>query len=199
MNLNKKFDLYDKFATSYNTTGFDFNINVARLFVCAFLIWKLLSRNFSFYGYIPDDVFGYYPIEVYRMNEYIWWTGSSLITDIFTMHWVHWFIERPSPEILEIIQKISLVSLSLFAIFGRGPKNIFAFLSYVILIYLWGHLFLLGQEIDSVALYFGILLVLTFSDYSEVPIWKLNLFLKLHMKLIGRVKLFLKMKQIYYQ
>ena len=172
MNFNNKFDIYEKFVKSYNTFGFDFNINIARLFLCFFLIWKLLSRDFSFYGYIPNDVFGFYPIEIYSPLTIVWWTGTSVITDIFTMHWIHWFIDRPTPETLEIIQILSITVLILFAIFGRGPKKIFALISYLLLIYLWGHLFLLGQEIDSVALYFGIFLVLIFSNYNDAPIWK---------------------------
>ena len=174
MNFNKKFDLYEEFSKSYNTRGFDFNINVIRLLLCIFLIWKLLSRNFEFYGYVPDDVFGYYPIEIYPITSYITWTGTSLVTDIFTMHWIHWFIDRPGPGAIKFIQNMSIVSVSLLAIFGRGPKNILAFLSYLLLIYLWGNLFLLGQEVDSISLYFGMLLVIALSNYGDKPIWKIG-------------------------
>ena len=174
MNFTKKFDVYDEFSKSYNRLGFDFNINVTRILVCFFLLWKLLSRNFDFYGYIPEDVFGRYTVDMYPITTYIRWTGTQFITDIFTMHWVHWFIERPGPELMKFIQNMSIVSVSLLAIFGRGPKRIFAFLSYLLLIYLWGNIFLLGQEIDSISLYFGMLLVICFCNYEDKPIWRIG-------------------------
>ena len=129
--LNQKVDFYTKFANKYNTLGFDFNMNIARLIVCIFLLWKLLSRNFDFFGYIPSDVFGAYPVDIYPISTVIKWTGTSIITDIFTMHWIHWFIDRPGPGAIKFIQNMSIVSVSLLAIFGRGPKNILAFLSYL--------------------------------------------------------------------
>ena len=172
--LNQKVDFYTKFSNTYNTLGFDFNISIARLFVCIFLLWKLLSRNFDFFGYIPSDVFGAYPVDIYPISTVIKWTGTSIITDIFTMHWIHWFLDRPSPETLRIIQNISIILLIMFAILGRGPKRIFAILSYLFLIYLWGNLILLAQEVDSIAIYFGLLLVLGLSNYKDGPIWKLN-------------------------
>lgn len=58
--------------------------------------------------------------------------------------------------------------------FGRGPRKSILILTYCFLVYLWGYLFLLGQEVDAVDLYFGILIALGISSYREVPVWRLG-------------------------
>lgn len=162
------------FLKAITDQGLILIFNVTRILVCVFLLWKLLSRNFDFYGYILDDVFGHYTVDMYPITTYIRWTGTQLVTNILTMHWVHWFLERPGPELMKFIQNMSIVSVCLLAIFGRGPKRIFAFSSYLLLIYLWGNIFLLGQEVDSMSLYFGILLVICFCNYEDKPIWRIG-------------------------
>ena len=60
---------FNRFVTAYNQPGFDFNVNMARLIVCAFLIWKLLSRDFGFFGHVPEQVFYFYPIEILSARQ----------------------------------------------------------------------------------------------------------------------------------
>lgn len=100
--------------------------------------------------------------------------GLPILTDIVTLHWVHWFIPRLDVFGLRFIQGLSILALILHMFFGRGPRRIFAISCYCLLIYLWGHLFLAGQDVDAVALYFGLLLVLVFSRHTDKPIWQIR-------------------------
>ena len=164
---------FGRFVAAYNQPGFDFNVNIARLFVCAFLIWKLFSRDYGFFGHVPEQVLYFYPFEIYEIDKYVLWTGLPIIQDLLTFHWVHWFLPHPAETGLRIIQGAAIGSVLLLALFGRGPRNSIITVTYSLLIYLWGYLFLLGQEIDAVDLYFGILIALGISTYAEVPIWRL--------------------------
>lgn len=164
---------FNRFVTAYNQPGFDFNVNVARLIVCAFLIWKLLSRDFGFFGHVPEQVFYFYPIEIYPLDKWVLWTGLPVLSEVLTFHWLHWFIPRPGETALRVIQGVAIGSLLLLALFGRGPRNAILIVTYCVLIYLWGYVFLLGQDVDAVDLYFGILIALAVSTFAEVPIWRL--------------------------
>lgn len=165
---------FDRFLAAYNTPAYDFNLNVARLFVCAFLIWKLFSRDFGFFGTVPEEIFYFYPYHLYPMDKWILWTGLPVIQELLTFHWIHWFLPHPSVGVLRFIQGLTILSLASLAIFGKGPKSVIIVITYSLMIYLWGYLFLLGQEIDSIDLYFAIILALGISSYSDVPIWKMT-------------------------
>lgn len=165
---------FNRFVAVYNEPGFDFNVNVARIIVCAFLIWKLFSRDFGFFGRVPEQVFYFYPIEIYARDKWVLWTGLPILSELLTFHWLHWFVPRPDETALRIIQGIAIGSLLLLALFGRGPRNTILISTYCVLIYLWGYLFLLGQEIDAVDLYFGMLVALAVSTYADDPIWRLS-------------------------
>lgn len=163
-----------KFVDCYNFPGYDFNLNVARLFICAFMIWKLLSRDFGFFGIIPEEVFYFYPYEIYPLDKWILWTGIPVLQEILTFHWIHYIVPHPNYIILRATQLLAIFLLFLLALFGKGHKGITIIATYIVLIYLWGYLILLGQEIDSVDLYFGMLIALGISKYSDVPVWNLG-------------------------
>lgn len=165
---------FNKFVDFYNLPGYDFNLNVARIFVCAFMIWKLLSRDFGFFGSIPEEVFYYYPYEIYPADKWILWTGIPVFQEILTFHWLHWILPHPPKDVLRAIQATAIVLLCLLGIFGKGHKGITLIATYIVLIYLWGYLILLGQEIDSVDLYFGMLIALGIGKYSDLPVWNLG-------------------------
>lgn len=163
---------FSNYLSAYNQPAYDFNINFARLFVCSFLVWKLLSRDFGFFGTLPSGAFYFYPSNIYPSHSYILWTGIPVLQEILTFHWVHWLLPHPGPMTMRVIQGAAVASLVAVAIWGKGPRSALLVLSYVLLIYLWGYLFLLGQEIDSVDLYFGILIALAISTYRDVPVWR---------------------------
>lgn len=165
---------FQAFARKFSEPGADFDVNVVRVIVAVFFIWKLLSRDFGFYGTVPDEVFSFYPINIYPTHNYILWTGLPVISDIATFHWIHWILPRPDALGFRIIQGIAAGLLVLMAVFGRGPKRCFNIGAYCVLIYLWGHLFLAGHEIDAILLYFGLLAVLIFLDFDERPAWRIH-------------------------
>ncbi|UJW76419.1 hypothetical protein [Rhizobium sp. SL42] len=165
---------FSRFTTAYNASGFEFNANAARLIVCAFFIWKLLSRDYGFFGTLPEEVFYFYPYQIYSIKAGPILTGLPIIQELLTFHWVHWFLPHPGLMLMRVVQGLAIVSLICLAVFGCGPRKSILVVTYALLIYLWGYLFLLGQEIDAVDLYFGMLLALGISSYDDVPIWKLS-------------------------
>jgi hypothetical protein len=173
-----KLSLFDigikKFFLAYNQFGYDFDLVIARIFICSFMIWKLLSRDFGAFSYIPEEVFYFYPYQIYTPDKWILWTGIPFIQDIFTMHFIHWIFPYPNSWVLQLIQVFLIVLLVTLGVYGKGWRSIILVTTYLLLIYLWGYLFLLGQEIDSVDLYFGMLLALVVGSYKDSPIWDLK-------------------------
>lgn len=163
-----------RFIAAYNATGFDFNANAARIIVCTFFIWKLLSRDFGFFGTLPEEVFYFYPVQIYAVKSGPLLTGLPIIQELLTFHWIHWFLPHPGLPLMRLVQGVAVASLICLAVFGRGKRKLILFATYALLIYLWGYLFLLGQDIDAIDLYFGMLLALAIGRYEDVPIWKLR-------------------------
>jgi hypothetical protein len=129
-------------------------------------------------GILPSDFFYFYPIQLYRPENIILITGVPILMELVTFHWIHWFTGYPSEAVLEGLQ-FALAGLGVaMAVFGRGPYRILAIAAYVLATYLWGFIFLAGQEIDSVMIYFGMLLVLCLVDYDDGPVWRLGTLLR---------------------
>lgn len=101
-------------------------------------------------------------------------TGLPGFMEIATFHWVHWFVGFPSEAVLTALQFIFAGLCLLLAVIGRGPFRIIAISAYILALYLWGFIFLSGQEINSIMIYFGMLLVLCLTNYADVPIWKMG-------------------------
>ncbi len=165
---------YSRFLDSYYLPGYDFNLNIIRVLVSSFFIWKLLSRDYGFYGSLPENIFSFYPISIYPPHSIILLTGLPILTDILTFHWIHWFLPRPGVEILSLIQDITIFFLFLHIFVGKGPRSLVSIICYSMLIYLWGYLFITGQDVDCIFLYFGTLLALTMSTYDDRPIWRIS-------------------------
>ena len=67
-----------------------------RIVILLVLLYKLLSRDFSIYGVMPE-----WMMNVYPFNSYNIWDGYALlgvkpIIDIFSFHWIHWFLPQIS-------------------------------------------------------------------------------------------------------
>jgi len=167
---------FEAFVSKYNEPGYDFNVVIARLFVGLFFVWKLLSRDWGFFGTVPESMFYFYPYELYAVgnHDYMLWTGLPVLTEVLTFHWIHFFIPHPGVEVLRIVQGIGIVLSFCFALFGSGPKNILLISLYSVLVYLWGYLFMMGQDIDAVYLYFGILIAIGISTFRDEPVWRIH-------------------------
>lgn len=166
------YDLLDAFIERYRRPGHEFDIVIARLILAFVLIWKLLSRNFSFYAYLPDGM-ARYPSALYPAHSIKWWTGGQFTTDLLTFHWPHWFLPAASPTFIGGVQVAALIITAVWAVFGDRLFRWTPMILYVLLAYLWGYIFRTGQEVDSVALYFGVLLVLALRGGSNEPVFKL--------------------------
>lgn len=164
---------YQSYLSKYDTPHNDFHVNLVRIFVGLFFAWKVLSRDFGFMGILPPDFFYFYPIQTYRPSDIILTTGVPVLMEIVTLHWIHWFTGMPSESVLTWLgYALATLGVSL-AVFGRGPYRVLAAATYLLATYLWGFMFLSGQEVDSVFLYFGMLLIVTVASYSDAPIWRL--------------------------
>ena len=164
----------NSYTEVFNKPGYDFDIVLARIFICAFLIWKLLSRDFGAFAYIPTDVFYFYPYQIYSIDKWILWTGVPVLQDILTLHFIHWIVPYPNASALQLIQFFAILFLIILGMYGKGKKSVIIILAYATLIYLWGYLILLGQEIDSIDLYFGMLIVLCIGEFNDAPAWRLK-------------------------
>jgi hypothetical protein len=174
MRLTTLNDAYAAYLKKYDTPHNDFHINLVRIFVGLFFAWKVMSRDFGFMGIVPSDFFYYYPIELYHPENIVLVTGVPILMELVTFHWIHWFTGFPSETVLNWLQFLLAGFGVAMAVFGRGAYRALAIAAYVLATYLWGFIFLSGQEIDSVMIYFGMLLVLCLVDYDDRPVWRLG-------------------------
>ena len=165
--------LLSAFNQSYYQPQPNIDILVARLFVCFLFAWKLLSRNFDFYGFVPSDV-ALFPSQVYSAESIKLWTGNWFTTDILTFHFIHYVIPYFGPSTLSAIQFFALLFVIAYAFVGDRFGKWLAISVYILLIYLWGYIFRMGQEVDAISLYFGMLLTLIVSPSRSPALWQVN-------------------------
>lgn len=93
-NLSNFFDnLQNRFIKSYNKKGHSFDINIIQIIIVLFFIYKLLSRDFSFFGIVPDDVFGNRSIsQIYPVNN-IKLVSIQFLNELATFQFIHYFID----------------------------------------------------------------------------------------------------------
>lgn len=175
MTLN---DAYAAYLRKYDTPHNDFHLNIIRIFVGVLFAWKVLSRDFGFMGIVPNEFFYYYPIQLYRPEDIILITGVPILMELVTFHWIHWIVGFPSEAVLTWLQFILAALALLTAFVGRGPYRCIAITAYILATYLWGFIFLSGQEIDSAMVPFGLLLVLCLCSYDDRPVWQFGSLLR---------------------
>lgn len=135
--------------------------------VSIFFLWKLFSRDFTIFSYVPFWALERIPFFTYNPEQAFFIFDLLYVTKIVTFHWIHEFIPFPNAEALEVIRYICILSFLCIIFFGRGPKKIFAITSYMTTSYLWGYIFRTGQEIDAIFLPMGILFCYLFSSFNE--------------------------------
>lgn len=165
MNQSIKIKLYRALAANFNEPVNSCYILWFKIIVGFLYLWKLLSRDFSNISFWPESVLSGYPIDIYK-PDYILTTGIPPFFDIATFHFIHYIAPFPSQQILILLQYIA-IGLSLLLIFV-SPKygRIAAILLYVVVSYLWGFVFRLGQDIDAVFLIQGSLLMYCLLPYQ---------------------------------
>lgn len=170
--IDRDLALQDIFFKYYNQPNQPFNMVYIRLFLCLFFIWKLLSRDFTIFGTIPEEAFYFYPIQIYK--DYMMFVGLPGVMEVLTFHWVHWITGFPSEAVLKTIQFGVMGLLAVYALVGSGPKRVLPIVIMCILCYLWGFMYMMGQEIDAVALYFGCLFCLIAGRHQDLPLFKVR-------------------------
>lgn len=121
-----------------------------RIVVYSGFLYKLLSRDFSVFGFAPEVVLNFYPSDQYMIEHGYSALGFPFLVDLACFHWVHWFFPLPGKEALWAIQCGAMATCGLVLLFGRGPRNVFAILCYALVAYLWGYVWRSGSELDSI-------------------------------------------------
>ena len=162
----------NSFLAAYDRPVPLFNMIYVRLFVCIFFVWKILSRDFEMFGTLPDGILYYYPYRIY--SDYMLTTGLPGLMELATFHWIHWLTGMPDAAALHVVKWFAVAVCVMHAVFGAGPKRILAVLNYALVMYLWGFLFMFGQDFDAVYIYQGVLFCLMFTRHDSLPLWRLR-------------------------
>lgn len=159
--------MIDRIENAFYMESSRFAPTVIRVGMCFFFIWKLLSRDFSVLTSAPDVVLNFYPSDQFPINLGYAALGFKPIVDIFTFHWVHWWLPMPSASTIQVIQIVTVGLFILYILFGRGPLRIFAISSLILSTYLWGYLYRSGGELDGIFEHFQILIMMAFFSGAE--------------------------------
>jgi len=143
MNIVEKFNekLYEVAPASF--------VGWTRIVILSFLLLKFLSRDFSLFGTLPQELAIAYPANTFSPFDAYVLLGVGWIVDIFTFHWVHWFVAFPSEMILFYIQLFLEFMLAITILFGGGYKKINYLIIYILGMYLLGFLFRMGSDIEE--------------------------------------------------
>jgi predicted DCC family thiol-disulfide oxidoreductase YuxK len=128
-------------------------------FLCfAYVLYRLASRDYSVYGFLPEEYFIYprYPTNIYP---------SQLGIEIINFHWIYNFIKMPSPLTIEFLQKI-LIIFSFLGLGGLFPKKsaLIIFIGYLHII---GFVQATDNEVDGGTLCLISLLILAISPNTS--------------------------------
>ena len=125
----------------------------------SYLIYRLLSRDYSIYGFIPEDLF-IYPRPVTSVYP------PSFILEIINFHWIYNFIELPSVNTLESLQTIVIyiATCGLLGIFAKQASMV-CFFAYL---HLTGFMQATNSEIDGGTLCFIALLVISVTNSKSL-------------------------------
>lgn len=162
ININLKRLFYKSWKRNFTSE----EITYVRILLYGVVLYKLLSRDFSNFGFIPEELLNFYPINHYTQDLRDF-TGIKLTVDLLTFHWIHWFISFPSENILQKIQLFTISIVTVTIIFGSGKKNIFPIISYIFLIYLWGYLYRSSSDFEGTQLILQICLLFCFFDKGD--------------------------------
>ncbi len=158
---------FQKFIEASNKKETNINSKWLINITSGFFIWKLLSRDFVIFSYLPSWAMERSPAFVYNPEQAYYILDFGIFLKIASFHFIHYFVEYPDAYVLEMVRYICILSFVLIILFGRGPRRIFAICAYVSVMYLWGFIFKSGQEIDAMFLPMGILFCYMFSNFNE--------------------------------
>ena len=154
--------------TWFPTAALD--VSWIRIVVFGMFAYKLLSRDFSSLSDAPKFLLELYPTDIFSPAEDYLMLAYKPVVDLATFHWIHWVLPFPDASLLATIQRTVIGLCVLVVVFGRGPKNILAIMSYCGLTYLFGYLWRSGHDVDAIFVALQIALVYCFSRHDEVTL-----------------------------
>ena len=145
------------FKDKYYSKDYAINILISQTLLILFFLYKYNSRDFSFYAFTND--ISLQPGDIY--SSYVFLFAPNFLQNFFSLHFLHFFFGMPSEPIFFLLKKITNFFLIYILFFGFQYRLI-SFVTYFLLIYQWGFIFLTGQEVDSMMIFFGCFLVFSF-------------------------------------
>ena len=137
---------------SYNEKDYPFHLWTIQAFVFLYVAYRLISRDYSVYGFIDNDYF----FNFGRFNVGLY---PPIILKLINFHWIYYFIDYLSPNAITNLQKL-LVLFSLSGFLGFLPRRcaMIIFFGYLHII---GYMQATNSEIDGGTLVFiGLLTVI---------------------------------------
>ena len=165
MRFSIKIKLLRLLIKNFNEPVNFFYIMWFKFVIGSLYLWKLLSRDFSNIAFWPDKLLSGYPIDIYT-PDYTLTTGIPPFFDIVTFHFIHYVIPFPNQQLFGWIQFFAIAASSLLIFVSPKYGRITGIFLYVLVAYLWGFIFRLGQDIDAVFLIQGSLLVYCLLPYK---------------------------------
>lgn len=165
-------DYLAEYLNQFRLPAHELDMSFARWIIFGFFIYKLLSRDFTTFAYMPDFLMNSYPAYIFGPNFYAL-MGTQFFTDLASFHWIHWFITLPDASTLFVLQWLTITLCALTCVFGRGPHNSLAIITYVFVSYMWGYMWRTCNEVDAVFLALGCMLVYCFTMHREhLTLWR---------------------------
>lgn len=134
-----------------------FHFYVVQFLVFLYLVYRLLSRDYAFYG-LMDISQQVYP------RAYVNWLFVSP-PKYFTFHFLHDIFGYPSQLFLKSVQWI-VISSGVMGLLGIKPKHM-AMIAFVGFLYLAGFIFATNAELDGSELLLCALLILSLSHPDD--------------------------------
>jgi hypothetical protein len=155
------FDWPDRFMLPSENSTFGWHRNWVSVRILTFLYvsYKLMSKDFSIFGFAPSKILSIYPHEVYPWEGGLCLLGVPWVVDLASFHWIHWLVPFPNIQGLEIIQHVAILLCLLVVFFGKGPKHLFPILAFICISYLWGFVWRSGSELDDIFIALQVILL----------------------------------------
>lgn len=162
--FNKK--LYEPAPASF--------IGWSRIVILLILLWKFLSRDYSIFGLMPEELAIAYAGNTFNpLSAYVA-LGFKPIVDLFTFHWIHAFLPFPTVNILYYLQLFLEAMLVITLFFGGGYKKLNYLIIYIVGMYLLGFIFSMGADIDEIFIPMQMVLLLFIFRGKETYILSSN-------------------------
>ncbi len=135
--INNFLELFEK---KYNLPEMAVRLDIYRIGLFLFLIYKVLNRDYENLVLFPEENWNFGPMSIYSPFDY-GFLSPKFLFDIFCFHFIHWFkiVPYPNKIIFVSLEYLIIFFSILIILFGRGPKNIFVILTYILCTYLMGY------------------------------------------------------------